>query len=308
MSNPESEKRNRLNKLDSFFLWVASLSGVGFSIFIAYLRVTFTPYIPIFVLIACAVCIGYLKGAVFSDKLTERIRGWNYLLLGLFTYMAFIFFTFSRSYIESQLPNSVLYFQTFTIIAVVVIYVIISRKMALPRIYDNFDEPYGKVTRRIMNRTMIPSFLLGAVLYIFALILSQTTFDVVLVVYSLFALLLIVPIITEEKRIGKLLPLEKYHKYVEIGKIEKNKPKNFFLVLIGATEITLLVLLQLPFESIKEFLLPTIILFGISFIGYLAGLFYADRGDIVEEGDIAAIELQPQELAKLRELIGKANC
>lgn len=304
----ENEKKNRLNKLDSFLLWVASLSGVGFSVFIAYFELAWAPYAPIFFLIFYALAIGYLKGAVFFDSFTERIRGWNYLLLGLITYISFISFYFNNQYIEKILPGYSLLIQTIVIVIIIVIFILITVKRTTPWLYNNFDEPLCKVTRTILRRSMSASVLLGAILYLFAIILSVTNPDSSLVIYIVTALLLIVPIAIEEDRIHKLLPLEKYYKYVEVEPLENRKYEKIFLNLLIITEVLFLVVLNLPLKIPLEILLVLIALFISSFIGYICGLFYRDRGDLIkEEVDIARSELSPDELAKLRQLIIKTN-
>ena len=98
----ENSNLTRINKLDSFFLWVASFSGVGFSIFIAYLKLPVLPYVPIFILIAISLGIGYLNGAVFCDSFTNRMRGWNYFLIGLAIYIPLASIKFSETYLSQK--------------------------------------------------------------------------------------------------------------------------------------------------------------------------------------------------------------
>jgi hypothetical protein len=301
--------KNRLNKLDSLLLWVGSLSGVGFSIFVSYLRITWAPYVPIFLLIGFALVIGYLKGAVFADSFTERIRGWNYLLLGLITYSLFIsFYILINPFIESFLSGYSTLIQTIVVVTVIAIYIFISVKKIIPWLYGNFDEPYCQITRRIIQRTIVASILLGTTLYVFAILLNQPKLDLSIIVYVITAFLLIIPIIREEKRVGKLLPLEKFYKYVEVEKVEKRNLEIPLLVALGITELLLVIVLWLPIDAMKNIiLLLLIVLFFIFFIGYVVSLFLQDKGDLVKETEIAQSELSSDNLAELRQLIIKAN-
>jgi hypothetical protein len=52
-SEPDHDSERRTDKVDSLFLWVCSLSALGFTIFVGYLHASLTQYLPIFILIAC---------------------------------------------------------------------------------------------------------------------------------------------------------------------------------------------------------------------------------------------------------------
>jgi hypothetical protein len=310
MNKTGKEDNTRLNKLDSFFLWVGSLSGVGFSILIAYFRLSWVPYVPIFILIGYAIGVGYLRGAVFSESFTERIRGWNYLLLGLSCYIPLIIFKFGSSFIEPYFPdypNLAPSLTPIVVMLVVITYVVVSNKTS-PAVYKSFDMSYGDVTKKIIYRTFVVSLFLGFALYNLALTFSQTKIDTSLLVYLIIILFLIIPLAAQEKRIQKLLPLERYQSYVEIETIEKNKLKNAFLIVLSFVNLSLLIILQFPSGGIQQILVLVFsIVFIVSIMGYFISLLLSDRGDMIKAKDTAANELPEQELTKFRELVTKAN-
>jgi|WetSurMetagenome_2_1015567.scaffolds.fasta_scaffold50330_2 hypothetical protein len=307
MITVESEERNRLNKLDSFFLWVASLSGIGFTIFISYLKLAWAPYVPIFILIGYALGIGYLKATVFSNSFTERIRGWNYLLLGLIAYFFLILVRFVSPFTDNLIPNSNIYLQPLVVVPVIIIYIYSAEKKTIPWIYANFGKKFGVTTKRILNRSILAAIFLGAILYVIALMLIELKVDFVLLVYLISTIFLIFPLFTEEKRINKLIPLEKYDEHIEVESIIKRKFENFFLALLGVAEISLIVGSQL-FSSIFQglILLGFVVFFVIAFFGYVFGLYYRDRGDMITEKD-SAKSMPEEDLRELRLLIIKAN-
>lgn len=116
----------------------------------------------------------------------------------------------------------------------VISYVLVSQKRTNPTIYRSFGELYGEVTRKIFYRTLLQSLLLGSALYIIVLALSNLTIEFSSILYVVFILLLVVPIIEQEKRIGKLRLLKKFQSHVNVETLEKNLLKYvtfaFFIV------------------------------------------------------------------------------
>jgi hypothetical protein len=196
----------RINKLDSFFLWVASLSGVGFSIFIAYLKLPVLPYAPIFVIIALSLGIGYLNGAVFNDSFTNRMRGWNYFLTGLAIYVPLVSIKFSEPYFVA---NNISYSNFEPVLSAtagiifVVLYLIFTIKVT-PLIYRNLGRQYGVVTKRILNRSTVASVILGFSLFILVLAIGLLSNWVTLTIFVVIFFLFISPLVTEERRIKKI--------------------------------------------------------------------------------------------------------
>ena len=153
----------RINKLDAFFLWVASLSGIGFSIFIGYFRLPWIPYLPVFIIIFLAIYIGYIKGAILSDSFTERIRGWTYLIACISIYLPLTALSFNSALLAQGLPysfsqNGATYIGMLLSSIITISYFFISKKFTNPYLYRSFNRQYDNVTRRILSRTFLSSF------------------------------------------------------------------------------------------------------------------------------------------------------
>jgi len=88
------ESRLKLGKLDSLFLFVPTLLGIGFSLFQYYLGIIKEPsamiaLMPILIVgIGMPVYIGYYRGGIKLDSMIERARGWIYLVGGAGNYIA----------------------------------------------------------------------------------------------------------------------------------------------------------------------------------------------------------------------------
>ena len=299
----------RINKLDSFFLWVASLSGIGFSIFIAYLRLPILTYAPVFILIAIGVGIGYLNGAVFRDSFTNRLRGWNYVIMGLAIYIPFAFL--NSIGLGFANPTDYSFWSTLASMLVALIPVsiyLLSIKKITPKVYQSFNLPYDIVTKRILNRTTVASVLVGFTLFIVGSARHFISDSLSLVIFVLIILFLSWPIITEEIRVKKLLPLENFQDCINLVKLENNRFYKIFQVLLFIFMIFLIVSGQLPNGDLKVVIsIISLIGFSVSIFGLLFGLLYSDRGDMVRIKDTLERHLTESQLQELNKNVNLAN-
>ena len=306
MSTPDYPMR--INKLDSFFLWVASLSGLGFTIFISFLRVPVDPYLPIFVIIAVGLFIGYLNGAVFCDSFTNRMRGWNFVLVGLAIYAPLAAIKFSEGYLTSRFPNYATFETPLSVIAelsFIIIYLIGMIKIT-PKVYISFGLDYGVVTKRILNRTTISSVLLGISLFIFV---SGLQFNLItFILFMIVTVFLLSPITIQEKRIKKLSPLEKYQDCIHVEPLENKSVFNFFMGVMVALSVLLLVVNQLPRNNFQLYVIQILALsIIVSVFGLLFGILYSDKGDMVRIKDTLPRTLTEPETEELNTIVTSAN-
>ena len=302
---------NRINKLDSFFLWIASLVGVGFTIFIGYFKLPWVLYLPIFILIGYSIYIGYLQGAVFYDSFTNRIRGWNYLLIGLSIYIPLTAIKYSESYFKSTFllyPSLESILSISVGLGVLASYVIISKRIAAPSIYKSFGNPYGEVTKKIQNRTIQASFVLGFILYILVVALNPFSLNISLLLYIIFIGMLIVPLVSQERKISKLIPIEKYQQYLQIEPVEKKFYFNIFMAVISIITLAILTISQFPKSNLQIAL--TLFLFLI-FVGCILGMYismiYADRGDMIIKKETFENQPTKEEMEDLNKSVNNAN-
>ena len=300
----------RINKLDSFFLWVASLSGVGFSIFISFLRVPVLTYFPIFILIAIGVAIGYLNGAVFNDSFANRMRGWSYLLIGLAIYVPLASLKFSETYLTQKFlgyTNLEPIFSVIFVMAFVVAYLICVIKVT-PRIYESFGLRYGVVTKRILYRTAIASVILGFTLFI---LVSAINLSYNLLTFAIFLILMLLfasPIAMQERRVKKLLPLEKFQDCINIEILEKKIYYYFFIVLFLALSLLLLIVSKLPQSEFQGIvILILVILYFVSIFGVYFGLIFSDRGDKVKIKETYERTLTETEIGEFNRVVNFIN-
>ena len=307
----EEDCINRINKLDSFFLWIASLAGVGFTIFIGYFRLPVILYLPIVILIAYSIIVGYLQGAVFSDSFANRIRGWNYLLIGLSIYIPLTAIKYSESYFSSTFllyPSLESILSISVGLGVLTSFVIISKRFPNPYLYKNFGKPYGEVTKKIHNRTVLASFVLGFILYVLLIALNTFALNISLLLYIIFIGLLIVPFMSEERKIRKLLPIEKYQKHLKIEPVEKKMYLNLFLAVFSIIALAIWTIEQFPRNTMTFVLtLALFLIFVGCILGMYIGMIYADRGDMVTKKDECENELSEIQLEELNRLVNLVN-
>jgi|WetSurMetagenome_2_1015567.scaffolds.fasta_scaffold94645_1 hypothetical protein len=306
----ETGYSTRINKFDSFFLWVASLSGVGFSIFITYLKLPLLTYFPIFLLIAIGLGIGYLNGAIFCDSFTNRIRGWSYVLIGLAIYVPLATIKFSEAYLSQKYPEYVNLepiLSTVAGIVFVVIYLICMIKVT-PKIYESFGLRYGVVTKKILNRTTLASVISGFTLFIFVSAISLSSNLFTFGVFILLILFLAAPIFTQERRVKKLSLLERFQDCVNVETLEKKFLLNLFLILSAVLTLSLLIISQL---SHSDFQVMGILILSISFIASILGLYfgllYSDRGDLVKIKETLEAPLTENEIQELNRIVNLVN-
>ena len=107
------EKDAQKNRLDNLLLHTSTLLGIilALSQTIIDSKDLLKSFIPLFLLIwLIPVYVGYIKGAIVYDLLSERLRGWIYLIEGTLTYFIFlgVFFLRTKPGIEiSDLDNCI---------------------------------------------------------------------------------------------------------------------------------------------------------------------------------------------------------
>jgi hypothetical protein len=316
-SEPDHDSEIRIGKLDSFFLWVCSLSALGFTVFVGYLQAPIAPYLPIFILIACSIAFGYVDGAILSDSFTKRIRGWNYFLMGLAIYVPFAVTEFGKSQIRTffpSIPNVVMYFQLFFGFILPICYILLNRRLT-PRIYKNFKVTLGDVTKAILQSSFLTSLYLACILYVSALVLQYTESVIYIkLLYVLFIVLFLTQMITEEIKTRHLLRLEKNQHFIKRESLVTHKrlPQFAFgLILFGI--VALIILLEytghLPMTLITFYFSAA--LFSLALISPIVGLvilmIVKPRKDRFTIKDGAASELSPDDLRQLNETIDKLN-
>lgn len=190
----------------------------------------------------------------------------------------------------------------------VISYVLVSQKRTNPTIYRSFGELYGEVTRKIFYRTLLQSLLLGSALYIIVLALSNLTIEFSSILYVVFILLLVVPIIEQEKRIGKLRLLKKFQSHVNVETLEKNLLKYVTFAFFIVVAISLQIIQILPhdqFQAILNLIFSFILI--LCALGFFFSILYSDRGDIVKLKDTAEAQLKAEDFNELRTNVNKVN-
>lgn len=316
-NEPNHDSERRTDKLDSFFFWVCSLSALGFTVFVGYLQVPIAPYLPIFILIACSIAFGYVDGAILSDSFTKRIRGWIYLLMGLAIYVPFAVTEFCKSEIRTffpNIPNVVMYFQLFFGAILPICYILLLKRLTL-RIYRNFKVTLGDVTKAILQSSFLTSLYLACILYISALVLKYPeSATYIKMLYVLFIMLFLAPMITEEIKTRHLLRLEKYQQFIKHESLVTHKrlPRLAFgLISIGI--VALIVLLEyaghLPMTPINFYFSTAlfILAFFFTIIGLAILMIVRPRKDKFTLKDKTTSELSPDVLKQLDKNIDKLN-
>jgi len=210
----EEIKEKRIDKLDSLFLWVSSISAISLSVFTS-LKMSLISSLPVLILIGISVLIGYVDGAIFSKSFTRRIGGWNYLLLGLTFYIPIVVIQFGE-YTFSLL------LQTILGAVIPLIFILGSFYGIIPRIYENFQITLGIVTKQILKRNALASICFASILYLIAFAgqnLKNDLFSIALLIS--FFVVFIIPLVRLEREIRGLLQIEKYQDFVIIKKTSK---------------------------------------------------------------------------------------
>jgi hypothetical protein len=252
-----------------------------------------------------------LQGAVFSDSFADRIRGWNYLLIGLSIYIPLTAIKYSENYFASTFllyPSLESILSISVGLGVLAAYVVTSKRFATSALYDSFGKPYGEVTKKIHKRTLLASFVLGFILYVLLVALNPLALNISLFLYIIFIILLIVPLVSEERKIGKLLPIEKYQQHVKIEPVEKKIYLNLFLALFSIITLAIWMIEQFPRSNLTFILtLALFMIFVGCIIGMYVGMIYADRGDMVTKKDECENELSEFQLEELNRLVNLVN-
>lgn len=310
MDDEGTDIRDRLGKLDSLLLWVASLSSLGFSLFIAYLKVPLVPYIPIFALIGFSIIVGYVNGAILSNSFTERIRGWNYLLLGLSFYVPSVVVKFGEPYfltLYSDFSKVVPYLQLLLGLFIPLAYVLLNKKWAIPKIYRSFNIGVGEVTNKILARTFFASIYLGGTLYILALALYETKTDPLsITLYTLFFILFTDLLVSEEIKIRTLRRLEKYQQFLTFQSIidKKLHKVSFAFIVIGVVAFVVVWSFS-TLVPLYLLMLSFLLAFSLPVLGFVFLALFVYKEDRVELNEQAGTDLSGKQLSELRSLLSK---
>jgi len=304
--------QRRIDKLDSFFLWVSSLSFLGFSILVVYLKLPPVPYLPVFGMVAYSIAISYISGAILSDSFTERIRGWNYLFLSLSFYTPIAIMQFFESQIQAvfyEFPNYKPFVQLIIGLVIPIIYIILNKRLATPRIYQSFKKTRGKVTNRIMGHTFFASIDLGGMLYILAFAVYEMKTDLVsLLLYILFLIAFTGSLYIEEKTIRTLLRLERYQDCIEIESVKNEDVRKVSLAFIASGLISFVVLWRFGvYLTPNSAILLLLLSFGLSSFGLVFSMFFVFRGYEVRLNDKGKKGLSENQLKEIRDLLSRIN-
>ena len=114
-------KNTQKNRLDSLLLHTSTLLGIILALSQTMINPKFLikSFVPLFLFIwLIPVYIGYIKGAIVYDLISERLRGWIYLLEGTLVYFIFlgVFFLRTKQNIEkSTIDNYIVVFFLFLV-------------------------------------------------------------------------------------------------------------------------------------------------------------------------------------------------
>ena len=312
MSNEANKLHRRIDKLDSFFLWVSSLSGLGFSVFITYLKTPIGPYIPIFALIAYSIAVGYVSGAISLDSFTERIRGWSYLTLGLSLYVPLTIMKIGESQLQDLLGSmrNVAYLQMGLGLAIPLAIAFLYNRFAVGGIYRSFKQPREEVTNTILWRSTIASFYLGSLLYISILALYNENIDLLnSLLYTCFILIFLIPLVNEEKAMRGLLKLETHQNYVKVEKKLNTKRWGTSMALLVIGVIAFFVQFQLlpPYIPLTVWAALFFLSISLPSIGLVIMLFFAQAKYTFTLKAKAKKELSEDNYRELQDLVKRVS-
>jgi len=84
--------KSRVDKLDSFLLFLSSSSGLVFGVIQSFIKglESLVLIVPLFFLgWFFPIYVGYVRGAIILGSIPERLRGWLYLLVSIPVYVGF---------------------------------------------------------------------------------------------------------------------------------------------------------------------------------------------------------------------------
>ena len=312
MSAEASKFDRRIDKLDSLFLWVSSLSGIGFSVFVTYLKMPVGPYIPILALIAYSLVVGYVSGAISLDSFTERIRGWSYLTLGLSLYVPLAIMKIGESQLQDLLDSlkAVAYLRMVLGVAIPLTIAFLYNRFAIGRIYRSFEQPKEEVTNTILGRSTLTSFYLGCLLYISILALYNENINLLyMLLYSCFILIFLIPLIYEEKAMRGLLKLEKLQNYLKVEKKINRKRWKTSMALLVLGAIAFIVQFELLPPHIPLYIWIAVFFLSINLpsIGLIIMVFFTQVKYTFTLEAKAKKELSEDQYKELEDLVKKIN-
>jgi hypothetical protein len=189
----------------------------------------------------------------------------------------------------------------------VVLYLIFTARIT-PKVYENFGYQFGDVTKKILNRSTLASVILGFFLFILVSAIELSTNLLTLIIFIIFFLMFIYPIVTQERRIKKLMPLEKYQDCVNIETLQKNFYLNISLVFGAVFMLSLLIITLLPHSSFQVVILLVLLIgFVCSIIGVYLALIHSDRGDLVRIKETYERLLTETEIEELNRIVNLVN-
>jgi hypothetical protein len=223
---------------------------------------------------------------------------------------------FGEPYFQTYLadyPKLTPYLQLLCAFAIPLTYVIINMRLAIPKVYENFSEPRGDVTRRILGRTLFASLYLGCTLYVLALALYEMKTDSLsLILYGLFLLLFVTSLASEEVIIRKLMRVEKKlgqnQQFIRLESIIDEKLRKISLGLIIIGVAAFVIMWQFP-AYLTSALYAS--LFFIAFLFPVLGLvflmFFVYKGDKAKLDEESRKQLKEKQLHELERLVDEMN-
>jgi len=147
------------NRLDNLLLHTSTLLGIILALFQTMINAEYLIkcFIPLFLFVwLIPVYIGYVKGAIIYDLISERLRGWMYLMEGTLTYLVFLGVFFLRTKQDKAISTIDNYIIMFFLLFIVLIGGYIYKKFI-----KFFNTEISIVEKYLIKRTIFLPFLLG---------------------------------------------------------------------------------------------------------------------------------------------------
>jgi len=147
------------SRLDNLLLHTSTLLGIILALSQATIgsKDLLKSFIPLFLFIwLIPVYVGYIKGAIVYDLISERIRGWIYLIIGTLTYLLFlgVFFLRTRPKVSISLFDNYIIIGFLLLIFLFEIYI-------CKKFIKFFKAEISDVEKYIIKRTTVLPLFLG---------------------------------------------------------------------------------------------------------------------------------------------------